>query len=122
MVGERQEAVAAMQCLEDGSLGRIDHLAIADGLEAEVDLVVFAHTFDPGPQTFTDAYLLKDLVMIEEAGMLLVDDDLVTEVRLLPNECFDFLTFLVGRRNVAQMLVNLACADNAARQLVYIYK
>ena len=96
MISERQETVAAMQCLEDGSLGRVDHLAIADGLEAEVDLVVFAHTFDPGTQTFTDAYLLEDLVMIEQAGMLLVDDDLVAEVRLLPDESFDFLTFLVG--------------------------
>ena len=64
MISERQETVAAMQCLEDGSLGRVDHLAIADGLEAEVDLVVLAHAFDPGTQPFADVQLLEDLVMI----------------------------------------------------------
>ena len=52
--------------------------------------------------------------------MLIVDDDFIAEVRLLPDEDFDFLTFLVGGRHVAQMLVDLGSACYAARQLIYI--
>ena len=64
----------------------VERVLAACRLKGDVDLPVLAHMVDIARQAVTTVEGLEDLVLIDLALVLIVDDDLEAQVGLLPDE------------------------------------
>ena len=85
-------------------LGEVGGLLDARLLKGDVNLAVRTYSADVALHLVTGMDVLEDLALVEQAWVLVVDDDLEAEVGLLPDEQIYFLSMLV----VGMVLVHVS--------------
>ena len=114
-----QGTAVLAQRLEDAAGDAVD-LVVAEGVEADVDLVVLAHLLDVTRRAIAGAEGAEDFVTVEETRVQVVDDDLVSQLGLAGDKEVDGLAAGVAGRGVVEVLVDAGGADDALGDVIQI--
>ena len=72
-------------------VGKVERLASSCGLKDDIEFAIRANLLHEAFQRVTGVNILEDLITVDEALVLVVDDNLEAEVRLLPYQQVDLL-------------------------------
>lgn len=118
LVAERTEAVMALDPFQE-RVGKVKRLTPSCGLKDDIELAIGANFLHEAFQRVTRVDILEDLITIDEALVLVIDDNLEAEVRLLPYQQVDLLLlFQSCRFSRLEIFVNLRCCYDTVTLLV----
>src|SRR5690606_6732046 len=119
LVTQRQYSALRAQALDD-LLGQTTGGLMADRLQAQADLAVGAQLLDIAFFAHAAADELEQLVLVDQAPVLAVDDGLETEVGTFGHQQVDFLADLIAGRHLVQITIQTRGGGETAGAFVEI--
>ena len=119
LVSQCQHTALFTQALDD-LLGQAAGSLVTDGLQAQADLAVGTQLLDVALLAHAAADELEQLVLVDQAPMLAVDNGLEAQVGALDHQQIHFLADLVVGRHLVQMTIQARGGGEAASALVQV--